>query len=177
MDLFKLLTVGTFYNADNGEGEGGGGNPNPKLYTQDQLNGIVGSRLAEERSKIYKQFGVADDEELKTLFDNAKIFEKENTTLKEQHALYEAEKTKAVRSKTLLEKGIEPDLIDIALEKWDGDEAKMDEFLKANPKLTTAYYENKQFQGTGRTLGEKGGKLPNYNDMTMEEIMALDKKK
>lgn len=149
----------------------------PKLYNQDQLNGIVGSRIAEERQKIYSQFGVEGNQELQSIFDNAKILEKENATLKAQIAEFEATQLKEANQQKLLKAGIEPDLVDIALAKWDGNEETLEAFLEENPKLTTAYFEGKFFMGTGASLEQRGGRQKPLDQMDMDEFMEYHRKK
>lgn len=185
MDILNLFNTVFLYSADpNGGGDPDPNpdpNPNPaqdpKLYNQDQLNGIVGSRIAEERKKIYSEFGVTDGQELKSIFETAKIAEKENATLKEQIAQFEAKETREVNQNKLLEAGIEPDLIDIALDKWDGNDESLEKFLEENPKLTKAYFEGKFFTGTGPSLQQRGGGQKPLHEMTTEEFMEHFKQK
>lgn len=172
-----LLNNIFLYEGDDGGSGGGGNNPNPnpapivKTYNQDELNGIVGSRIAEERKKIYDLVGVANNEELTKRFEALTKLEQENATLKEHNASFEQKFARVEKEGKLLNAGIDPDFLDFALTKWDG-EQDLAEFTKENPKLTKEYHEGNQFQGTGGSLDEQGGAtLKKLEDMTEEEYI------
>jgi len=159
----------------------GGGNEQPKqrVYNQDELNGIIGDRLAKERAKIYSKFGVSTEEELLDVSKKLKTFEEENATLRTENENFKTLQAKAEKTSKLKEAGIDPDFIDIAASKWDG-EQDLSKFVEENPKLTAAYFAGKQneFKGTGNTLSQQGGKNEiDESQMTTEEFMEYHKQK
>lgn len=176
MDLFNRFLHNPFL-FDSGDGGGGGDNPPAvKTYNQDELNGIVGSRIAEERQKIYDLVGVKNNQELTERFGALTTLEQENATLKEQVGTYEQKFARVEKEGKLVNAGIDPDFIDLALTRWDG-EQDLEEFVKENPKLTVQYFEQGNFQGTGGSLDEKGGKKEvDFSKMTTEEFMEYHRK-
>ncbi len=171
--LFNLQTI--FLYEKGGEGGGGGGNPPippaVKTFNQDELNGIVGSRIAEERKRIYALAGVENEADLQKRLESVTTLEKENATLKTQVQDFEAKVLVEEQTKKLIEAGIEPTLVDVALIKWDG-EQDLETFISENEKLTKAFFESANFQGTGGSLGGKGGTKVDTSKMTDAEYIA-----
>jgi hypothetical protein len=176
MDKFQELLNRIFFE---GEGGGGGAGTPPKLYNTDELNGIIGSRLAQERTKIYKLLGVEDEDGLKNVATQLKSYTEENAKLKAENEKYVSEKTLTEKKAKLTEAGIDPDFMDVAINKWDGKQ-DLAKFVEANPKLTAKYFENggkgEDFKGTGGSMGEKGGAgKVDLSKLTTEEFMKLAK--
>jgi len=168
-----LFNIPKFYSQDS---ENGGGTPAPqeKLYNQDELNGIIGSRLAQERAKIYKMLGVESDADLNDIQTKLETLESENATLKAENDSFHAEQIKAEKVNKLKEAGVDPDFIDVALVKWDG-EQELAEFVKENHKLTVEYFESKGAT-TGASLdGKGGGQEIDLNELSTDEFMKLRK--
>jgi len=161
------------------DNNGGGEAPKNKTYNQDELNGIIGDRLAKEKAKIYAKFGVTSETELLDISSKIKTYEEENATLKTENENFKTSQAKAEKTNKLKEAGIDPDFIDVAASKWDGKQ-DLTKFVEDNPKLTSAYFTQKQdvFKGTGATLGNKGGgNAPDESQMTTAEFMEYQKTK
>lgn len=168
------------FNQDDGQG-GGGGEPvkkeEPRTFNQDEVNGIVGERVARERTRIYTILGVKDEEELKEVATKVTTLETENATLTEKVTKFETEQKTAEKRNQLTEAGIDSDFVDIALLKWNPAEQKIEDFVKENPKLTKTYFEDKDFKGTGGSLDGQGGSgKVDETKMTTEEFMEYHRK-
>jgi len=162
---------------DPDEGSGGEGAPAPKVktYNLDEVNGIVGERLARERTGIYSKVGVKDEKELIDIFGKAKTLEEENATLKAENEEFKASQAKAEKFDKLKQAGIDPDFIEIAADKWDGEE-DLEKFTAEHPKFRADYFD--KFKGTGGTLGNKGGgSVVDESQMTTAEFMEYKKKR
>lgn len=177
MDLINRFNKRFFFTADD-QGGGGGTPPTPtkpeKTYNQDELNGIIGERLARERSKIYKMLGVEDESGIKDLGEKLAELTTENTTLKTENEAFKNSLIVEEKKAKLIQAGIDEDFVDIAIQKWD-DSKPIEDFVKENPKITTAYFTG-DFQGTGGSLDGKS--TPNEVDvskLTTEEFMKLSK--
>lgn len=172
MDNLEKLLNHFHFNTDEG---GGGGTPQPKTYNQDEVNGIVGDRLAKERAKIYKALGIEDESGIKDISSKLTLLTTENATLKGQVEAYTKEKTQAELKSKLIGAGIDEDFIDVAIAKWDGKQ-DLAEFTKANPKLTKEFFMNaEQFKGTGGSLEGKGAVTIDESKLSTEEFMKLKK--
>lgn len=169
MELFRKL-----YMADDGNA---GGTPPvipPKTYNQDELNGIVGDRLAKERTKIYKTLGIEDESGIKDISTRLKKLADENATLLKENDEFKKSHAKAEKSQKLIDAGIDKDFIDIAIEKWDG-KSDLETFKKDNPKLTSDFFKN--FRGTGGTLNPAAnGREYDQSKLSTEEYFELKKK-
>lgn len=161
----------TFYDEDNGGG--GGTPPTIKTYNQDEVNGIIGSRLAQERAKIYKLLNVEDEGALKDIASQLKAKTDENATLKAEVENFKALQAKVEKTKQLTDAGIDADFVDVAIAKWDGKQ-DLAKFVEENPKLSKAYFETK---GTGHTLDGKfmGGNV-DLSKLSTEEFMEYMRK-
>lgn len=177
MDKYLHLLTPFFDSGDGGEG-GGATPPAQRTYNHDELNGIIGDRLAKERTKIYKLLGVDDEDGLKTMATQLKTLTEENEQLKTQNEQYINEKTLTEKKNQLTEAGIDPDFMDVAIAKWDGKQ-ELTKFVEENPKLTKAYFESQggDFKGTGTSLDIKGGKTPDITKMTTAEFMEYSRQK
>lgn len=142
--------------------------PIDKTFTQKDVDEIVITRLSKERSKIYKQLGIEDEnkiEDYKLRVNNYDTLKKEHETLKTQVALNK-------KSNDLRALNVDDDFIDYLLNKvqGEGDEfvEKAKAFLEANPKFKRDTY---------RTINSSidinsGNPYPEFDKMTTEQYLA-----
>jgi len=150
-------------------------NPTPaKTFSQEDVDNIVTTRLAKERAKYFKKFGVEDDSKLDEVV--AKVTE--HATLKAENESLKAEKLNRQYESKLNGLNVDQEFLDIVLSKVEKGkdinefEANAKVYLAAHPKMLKESFND--YKSGPRFDGSPAG-LPDFTKMSDADYVEWTK--